>query len=554
MALVLSGALSARGADSSRAASEAEDTVRLEPVFVEAASLNPWMYFRVPGFEVISHCPDDFNRTYARALDRANAAKLAVLPEDFWGKLATPMKIILYNREPGQGDGFNRAKPIDLSWLAGDEGSPQGPYSIVKSYPTVVGDGDTFINCGNYWSLLSDTKDFYLDPDSEILLRSRTPQLPVWFVAGLVGPGGLLTGRVIEPSIGGGDTVVIPAVVWGSKAATEAILKDPKAPRTVPGLKGFFGEGAAAADPVGWNAEAGLLVRWGLFGREADGSDHREGFLGLVRASCSGPLTEELFRSFLSRDFAQADAELRAYVTAAVSGPVRLPLPADPSGAAEIREATPTEVARIVGDWGRLEGKSVGIQNVAYQRECLEQADRLFERIYARQTSDPDFLAAFGLYALQVGDMKRARETLEDATGAGVVRPRAYVELARIRLRDALPFAEQGIGDLGEKDYQEILRLLRAAERQMPDLLAIYQLRAHAMEHAPATPGLAEMAGLEKAVGLFPRNARLAYKIATLYKRFGYPDAASRVISRSLAVAEDTESRTLLGSFVSRDR
>jgi hypothetical protein len=52
----------------------------------------------------------------------------------------------------------------------------------------------------------------------------------------------------------------------------------------------------------------------------------------------------------------------------------------------------------------------------------------------------------------------------------------------------------------------------------------------------------------------FPRNARLAYKVATLYKRFGYPEDAARVIGRSLRLAEAPESRALLASFVARDR
>ena len=84
------------------------ETVRLEPVFVEAASAHPWQYFRTAGFEVISHCPDDFNLLYARALDRATAARLAVLPADFWAELAAPMKIVLYNTDSGEGQGLRR--------------------------------------------------------------------------------------------------------------------------------------------------------------------------------------------------------------------------------------------------------------------------------------------------------------------------------------------------------------------------------------------------------------------------------------------------------------
>jgi len=548
-ALALLSPPAARAADAADAG--AEEPLRLEPVFVEAASANPWEYFRASGFEVISHCPDDFNRAYARALDRAVAARLAVLPADLWGELATPMKIVLYNRENAEGAGFSRARPIDLSWLSGDEGARQGPYSVVKSYPAVVGDGDTFISCGNYRGLLADTRDFSVDPDSEVLLRSRAPQLPAWFVAGLVGPSGLLADRVIESRGPGPDTLVLPAVVWVSRAETQALLKDPKRPRSVPPLRAFFADGAAARDPDGWNAEAAFLVRWGLFG---GGPDRRDAFLAFVRAACSEPPTEALFRRFLAEDFAGAEASLRDYVGVAIAGPVRVALPPAPEKDPEIREASQAEVARIVGDWGRMEGRSVGLQNADFQRECLEQADRLFERVYLRKTSSPDFLAAFGLYELQAGDAGRAREALSDATGAGVVRPRAYVEYARLLLADALPFAEQGVGDLSEKDYGEILHLLRVARRQMPSLLATYQVLAHAMEHAPARPGRDDMEALDQAVRLFPRDAHLAYKVATLYRRFGYPEDAARVIARSLPLAETDEARALLSSFGSGGR
>ena len=265
-------------------------------------------------------------------------------------------------------------------------------------------------------------------------------------------------------------------------------------------------------------------------------------------------MTEAQFKGLLGLGYAEAETRLRAYVGVAVREPVRLPLGIPRDTAFEIREATPTEVARIVGDWGRLEATAVGMQNLDYQRECLDQADRLFERIYARQTSDPGFLAAFGLYALQVGDVTRGREALESATGGGVVRARAYLELARLKLGDSLPFAEQGIGDLNQADYDRVVGLLGTARGQTPSLVGSYQLLAKALEHAPKKPALGDMEVLDKAVALFPGNASLAYKVATLYKRFGYPEKAQAVIARAFRMADTNEDRARLAAFVVRDR
>ncbi len=527
--------------------------MRLEPLFVEASSVNPWQYFTVPGFEVISHCPDEFNLVYARALLRSTAAREALLPADFWGRLAVPIKVVLYDREPAEGQGFNRARPIDLSWMSGEDAAP-GSYSVLRSYPTMVGDGDTFINCGNYRNLRGTANDFFVDPDSEVLLRCRVPLLPGWFLAALEGPYGLLAGREIESTPLGQDFAVLPAVTWVSRAETAALLKDPRRPRTVVPLAELLAGPNAAAGQDRWSQGVALFARWGLFGREADGGGHREAFLGFVRAAASEPATEELFRGFFGMGYAEAEGRLRDYVAVAVAGPVRLPLSVPPPGRLGARDATQFEVARIIGDWGRLEGRAVGMANLDYQRECLDQADRLFERAYARHPDDPQFLAAFGLYALQTGDMRRARECLGTATDAGVVRPRAYLELARLRLGDALPLSQQGIGDLAEADYAGILGLLETARRQMPSLLADYQLLARAMEHAPTRPGPGDMAVLDEAIRLFPRNASLAYKVATLYKRFGYPERARAVIAGALRLAETDEARARLGSFVVRDR
>ena len=305
-------------------------------------------------------------------------------------------------------------------------------------------------------------------------------------------------------------------------------------------------------DLTAWAAQVALFARWGLFRREADGRDHREAFLGFVRAAATQPVDEALFRGFFGMGYAEAGGRLGDFVGVAVNEAIRLPLTVAPLERLEVRDATPFEVARIIGDWGRLEGSAVGMQDLDYQRECLDQADRLFERAYARRSSEPEFLAAFGLYALQAGDMQRARDALGSAVGAGVARPRAYLELARLRLGDALPLVEQGIGDLGEADYAEILSLVARARAQQPSLVGAYQLLARAMEHAPRKPGLGDLAVLEEGLRLFPRNASLAYKVATLYRRFGYPDAAESVITRALRLADTDEARARLAAFVAR--
>jgi len=525
----------------------------LEPVFVEASTGDPWIYFTVPGFEVISHCPESFNETYARALRRAAAARLAVLPAGFWGDMPTPMKIVLYDRAPAPRSGFARGSPIDLAWVAG--GGSVGSGTVMRSFPVTVGDGDTYINCGNYWSIQTDSDDFSVDPDSAIRLEHRVPRLPDWFEAGVEGPRGIYPNSIIRPSAFS-EALVLASATWVSPEETLALQNEAKekrkdgkgpAPREMLPLGALFRGGAPAGKRELWNSEAALVVRWGLF----EGA-RKQAFLGFVDAASREPATEDLFRRHLGFGYDHAVELLQAYLPKAVSEPVRTQMESLPPKPLEAREASSVEVARIIGDWGRLEGRSGGIENLDYQRECLDQADRLFQRIHLRRNSDPKFLAAYGLYKVQVGDDVEAREALESATGAGVVRPRAYVELARLRLDEALPSVQQGVGDLDRAEYAAITGLLTTARVQMPSLLATYDVLARVLEHAPSRPTREELRPLEEALENFPQNAPLAYKVANLFREVGYGDEAAAIVTRASRFSDSDESRSLLAEFLAR--
>jgi tetratricopeptide (TPR) repeat protein len=522
----------------------------LDPVFVEASAGNPWQYISLPGFEIISHCPDSFNETYVRALRTATAARLALLPEAFWGQLATPIKIVLYNRPPERREGIYRTNPIDLSWSS-EDGAILGSDTILLSHPVTMGDGDTFINCGNYWDIQSESSNLSIDLDSAIRIGVRVPRFPAWFIAGLEGPCGLFRNRLIDSTLLG-DVVILSNARWISSAETIAIQnegsKGPKgrgsSRRTLLPLAKVFNGSVPLDQREVWGAEAALFVRWGLYKSGA-----RQPFLDFVDQATREPITEPLFKRYLGIGYAEAQKRLSDFLPAAVSESIRVPLATPPDVELRTREATSDEVARIIGDWGRLEGRSGGLQYSEYRRECMEQADRLFERISSRRNGDPLFLAAFGLYELQVGDSLRARQALEAATAAGVVRPRAYVELASLRLDASLPSAQEGIGDLSDAEFAEIVGLLTAARVQMPALPSCYRLLARVLEHAPTKPSREDLRALDEAVRLFPQDAALAYQVANLYKKLGNSAKATAIIDRAMGFAESDGERELLSDF-----
>ena len=528
----------------------------LDPVFVEAAPVAtgaagiPWQYFAVPGFEVISRCPNAFNEAYARALEKATAARLAFLPAEFWGELPTPIKVVIYNRPPDPREGYVQLSPIDLTWSSEDS-AILGSDSVRLSHPLTLGDGDTFINCGNYWDVQPGLADFSVDVDSAILLETRAPRFPAWFIAGVEGPRGLYSHRALRSSLQG-DRLVLPNAVWTTTSETMAIQDEakrrrkdggPPRVRTLLPLGDLFGADVGPDQRDLWGAEASLFVRWGLFR-----SGNRQGFLDFVRRTAKEPVTEALFRECLGRGYPEVQRQLSDYLPEAASDALTVPVEVPAADPLYIRDATSTEVARIVGDWGRLEGKAAGSLQFEYQRECLDQADRLFERIVARKEKDPLFLAAFGLYALQVADNARAREALEAAAAAGVVRPLAYVELARLRLQNALPAFPAGFGDLREPEFTELVGLLTTARMQMPSLLSSYMVLARVLEHAPSVPTLEQLLPLGEGARLFPQETALACRAAALYRKSGFERQAASIVDRARGFARSERDRVQLAA------
>jgi hypothetical protein len=521
----------------------------LDPIFVEASSGAAWRYYSAPGYEIISHCPDSFNEAYTNALRKAAAARLTLLPAGFWGGLATPMKIVLYDREPERGNGLGLASPIDLGWVDGGSALPD---TVMLSHPVTVGDGDTFINCGNYWDLKSDPGDLSADPDGALLLECRVPRLPAWFRAGLEGAYGLFANRVVA-SDAQGYTVVLRAATWISPDETSAIQEEAKhnaesgaKPRDYPmiPLGDLFRHAIHGDQEALWGSEAALLARWGLYA-----SGRRDAFLAFVDEATREPASEAMFRAHMGLGYAEALRSIEAFLPAAVGAPIRVPITAGLLEPFKARYGAPREVARILGDWCRMEGRDLGPEYADFQRECLKQADAQFSKVIVHRTDDPLLQAAYGLYALQAGEEEKGAIALEEATKAGVVRPRAYVELARLHLDRALPSVQHGIGDLSDNDYTEILDILQTARQQMPALEGSYTLLARVLEHAPARPLGAEVAVLDNALALFPQDAQLAYAVATLHRRMGELERATAIIGRATRFSETEQARRLLASF-----
>ncbi|MBI2497880.1 MAG: hypothetical protein HYV75_08220, partial [Opitutae bacterium] len=195
-----------------------------------------------------------------------------------------------------------------------------------------------------------------------------------------------------------------------------------------------------------------------------------------------------------------------------------------------VREATEAEVGRLKGETLLLAG----------QRDLARTALLI---PYLRGERDPALLAALGITEADGGDPAKARRLLEAAATAHVARPRAYVELARLRLVEARAQPEGAAGKVSARQTAAVLEPLLTARNQPPALPELYELIAEAWTHSEVTPKAAQLAALDEGVRLFPRNAGLVYANASLKARSGQIAEAESLIRLGLRVAADAGTR-----------
>jgi hypothetical protein len=117
-----------------------------------------------------------------------------------------------------------------------------------------------------------------------------------------------------------------------------------------------------------------------------------------------------------------------------------------------------------------------------------------------------------------------ARPYLESAAAIGVVRPRAWLELARLR------FAEHAGARLNADQLAEILKPLFTARSQAPAMAEVYELIAEAWAASTVRPTAGNLAVLSEGVNLFPRRTALIVRAAGLFLDYGYIEDATNLI------------------------
>ena len=282
-------------------------------------------------------------------------------------------------------------------------------------------------------------------------------------------------------------------------------------------------------------------MRWAL---EDQKGLWRDRFWKFIDRSCTEPASETLFKECFGIDYGRGAALLRLYLVSAVLNPAVWRA----EGPAELppllfRDATGSDLSRIKGDWERLAANYVRTNLPALETPYVEQARRTLRRSYDKGDRDPRLLAALGLAECDAGHASGARDFLEAAMRGGVVRPRAYLELARLRFAEQRAQLETPGEKLRVAPTTEVLAPLLIARRQAPPLQPVYELIAEAWMSSAVAPQRTDLAVLDEGVRFFPKSAELIHRTATLYFAQGFLPEAAQLVEAGLRVAPNEATR-----------
>lgn len=510
----------------------------LPPLIVEGKVIAaPWQYVRGDWYEMLSRCPDSVTREFLQRQERLHALLGAIVPGEFQARLARPIAFILSPKSSTPTLTWNAiAKRFDEPAAAPVGGI--GGSRLVQFMPNLLlADSDSLAVFA-----IVDVKRFEagalgLAPASVgFLIERRTPTLPPWPVTGVA----TLCTQVVFKD----QAVEFEPFTWRSAEATERLRRNSNEPRILLAV-GDLLTGRAPEQELDrariqelWQSECALFVRWAL---DPEVGDARA-FWEFVRRCAAEPEADRqmLFEASFGRNYSDLRDLLSDYLPRAVTRGFELKGPkARKPPRLSLRPATTDEVARIMGDWERREAVWLEASRPEVAPRYREAARRSFARVEKADERSPELLAAMGLCELEAHNLASARELLEAAAKGRVVRPRVYLEIARLRYEAA---CAQG-KSLSVVQANFILEPLATARSMQPPLSDSYLLAAKVWTKGQTRLGENQLGLLEEGVRLFANDPELLLATATALAAQGRPERAGQLIDRGLELAPSEDSR-----------
>ena len=491
---------------------------------------NYWGYMSFPGYEVLTGCDRGATNAFVMGAARQLSILHDIAPAVFEAQASVPTSLILMNAVQARNitDDMERV-------MAGRPADPNiGTASLtthVIYFPQLrLHDSEsTVINL-----ILGDPRAaeaVILEPGYvRYLMESRIPRLPAWYVEAMTDlyRNAIFSTSAVETDAQGRLTlgsmsVTFSPISWipeGDSAATrpgytrgsellpmESILFA----RTPPGGP----DEASRTRGRLWHAQSDLLLQWVITDKQGGRIGALKRFLDFGDA---GRRDEVAFRACFGLGFAEIREELADSLPRATEASISWH-----SKGGDVdepyRDATAAETSRIWGNWELMEIQYVRARDPGMVYPYVNQAEHTLDDSYKKGLRDPGFLSVMGLYESDKNRPTVAAPLLESAVDQKAEYPRAYVELSRIRLREALGDSKGAHGRLGPAQIAYVSLPLRAARRLSPPQKATYMLLALALVNSDAPPSPEDFAALDEGVRLFPAESELATMVAALKDR-----------------------------------
>lgn len=499
--------------------------VELPPMLVEESKTStPWYYVQAGGTEYLSRCSAATTREFIEAVVAQQQLMRVLVPEEFLARSDVPAVCVLYGQDLEHKVSAEIQRELQGIGQKKNESPDEHRVNIAPNMRLT--DRDMHATIVYIDEALFDGSTLSLAPGHvRYLMQRRVPELPAWLIDG-VERAWRRADFVVEP-------VTLGPMIWINSSESEALAGDPGRPRAIlPANELFASDVARAAETRHArrvevrSATEELFFRWAI----ASGPVMREALWTFVARAVEGPVTEEMFEACFGFDFAELRDRLSDYVPDAVDETKTL----DPGKLAarlkiDVERATPNQIARVRGEWERLAIGHVQRRLPQVREPYLVQARRTLRRAYDDGDRDPRLLATMGLCEIDAGNDVGALEFLEQAAVGGVVRPRAYYELARLRFaalrRDAAETKAFSYAELAP-----VLHALQQGAAQSPALPEIFSLLGEAWVRCESGPNTAEFAELRRGARLFARRPAVALPIAQALVRHDKKGEASAVL------------------------
>lgn len=499
----------------------AEPVIELPKFEVNDSRLLPdqqkWTYASLPGFEVLSSISKRETTRFVKDFFLLQAGINEIMPGFATADVAVPTRLIL----TGRGKDFDRFLPSEqeearmrTNGLFFDD--PERSAIVVDfALAELTLEDSTTAEADPY-------REFYKNYFRYLIRRQMGGKPPPWFEEGLVQLFAAIDVNkkyIMFAQIGDG--------FGGEKTGDFNHLLNQRGLMKFPLL--------FAATPqrsTVWSAQCYAFVHMCLYGR---GQKYQKGFLKFLGRISREEPNEAIFQECFGMNYDKMLLEVRGYIgftdykAQGFKAKKGQSLPDAPPFT--LRDATDAESGRIVGEVLRLGQHGAEAHNALIAP-------------YIRGERDPQLLAALGLDEGVAGNDERARKFLEAASAAKVERPRAYLELARLRLADAKAKpAGSDAEKLSAAQVARVLEPLLVARKQRPPMAAVYAVMAETWTRSEKAPTREEFIIVVEGAQTFYRNSSLVLQVTLLAAAHNFPKEALALAQHGQKISKNAAER-----------